>query len=414
MKFSDMWEELTYMASITKKKARQQARNLYEELGSIKKTARELNCSKAAVKRLLGKKWIAQQQSVQRAQPKQTSKTKLEKQHKSERIIESDTQARKSLPLQPPSFDRNKQSGSIHNTRRTDQPIQSSSNVVKTVQGYFEIASSEAWGKGLVPVEPKTHQVTTEDICHIKLPDNFPRIPPRLWARWINLCFYYCGRVNTPALEVSVLLCRNKGDMRKWKIVVPRQSVTSAHVRAEVGPSIDIETGEEYDIFPPPGWLHAGSSHSHNTMSAFFSGTDDKSELSVPGLHIVVGAISKANNSYKQRASVVLRRLRKHVDFEAVVDATPIGNAPFHEKVLDYISTGYSYGGYSYNSDQYSDWSSFWQQRRQSSAPKTRQPSAMELLDDEPDKPSINQILEKAADPEELAGYFDDDMKECY
>ena len=391
MKFFDMWEEFIYMASITKKRERQKARDLYQELGSIKKTARELNCSKAAVKRLLGKKWIAKQQNQLRSKPKQKTKTKPDKQQ-SNRIVDSDTQARRSLPLQHPSFDRNKQSGSIHNGRRIDQPIQNLNNVVRTNQGYFEIASSEAWGKGLIPVEPKKHQVTVEDICHIKLPDDFPKIPPRLWARWINLCFYYCGRVNSSALEVSVLLCRNKGDMRQWKIVVPRQSVTSAHVRAEVGPSIDIETGEEYDIFPPPGWLHAGSSHSHNTMSAFFSGTDDKSELSVPGLHIVVGSISKTNNSYQQRASVVLRRLRKHVDFDEVVDATPVADAPFHEKVLDYISTGYSYD-YGWSSSQshtnkttqesYSDWSSFWKQKRQ--------PSAMELLDD-----------------------YDDDIRECY
>jgi hypothetical protein len=413
-----MWEELTYMTSMTKKKARQHARNLYKELGSIKKTARELNCSKAAAKRLLGKKWIAQQQFQRRLQPaleKAKRRPKPKRQSEvSNRIVDSDTQARKSLPLQHPSFDRSKQSGTIHSSTRKDQPIQNANSVVKTNQGYFEIVSSEAWGKGLIPVKPVVHQITVEDVCHAQLPENFPKIPSRLWARWINLCFYYCGRVHSSALEVSVLLCRNKGDMKHWKIVVPRQSVTSAHVRAEVGPSIDIETGEEYDIFPPPGWLHAGSSHSHNTMSAFFSGTDDRSELSVPGLHIVVGAISKTNNSYQQRASIVLRRLRKHVDFENVVDAIPVEDAPFHPKVLDYISTGYTGGwGWDYKStkEPYSDWGSFWQQKRASNA---RKPSAMELLEDESDKPSINQILEKAADPEELADYFDDDIRERY
>jgi hypothetical protein len=72
-------------------------------------------------------------------------------------------------------------------------------------------------------------------------------------------------------------------------------------------------------------------------MQAFFSSTDDKSELTVPGLHIVVGSIDHKKNEYSYKASIVAQKLRKDIDIEEVVDIEPEDHS-FHKKVLDYIT----------------------------------------------------------------------------
>jgi len=142
---------------------------------------------------------------------------------------------------------------------------------------------------------------------------------------------------NSKDLEVSILLCRKADDLTKWRILVPKQDVSGGSVHAQTAESCDIETGEMITVFPPEGWLHAGSSHSHNSMSAFFSSTDDKSELTVPGAHIVIGNVDKDKMKYEHKASIVLRQLRKKVELFDIVDATP-NKATFHLNVLKMVS----------------------------------------------------------------------------
>ena len=132
-------------------------------------------------------------------------------------------------------------------------------------------------------------------------------------------------------------MLRDNATRTKWKIVVPKQTVSGVSVKSVLANNVDIETGEKYTQFPPEGWVHAGSSHSHNTMQAFFSSTDDKSELTVPGLHIVVGAINHKKNEYSYKASIVAQKLRKEVEIEDVVDIEP-EDLPFHKNILDYIT----------------------------------------------------------------------------
>lgn len=142
----------------------------------------------------------------------------------------------------------------------------------------------------------------------------------------------------TKELEVTALLLRKADDLTQWKIVIPRQSISRAAVQAQIDKTVDIETGEQYSAFPPDGWLHAGSTHSHNTMGVFFSKTDDESELSVPGVHIVVGQISRYQKTYEAKASVVLRQTRKFVAVEDVVEIASDPDANFHANVLEQIS----------------------------------------------------------------------------
>ena len=313
------------------------------------------------------------------------------------------------------SWKGNNYSSSFSSSNEKKQTAQNVNNVISTSRGFFEVHHSDAWGSVLIPVEdPKAMAATAEDIENIKLIENFPKIPAKLWSRWIKLCLYQCyessdserkpeayrqwcsekrdfdfytykngqkihienpaevtgpnakytlephhnyHNYNNKQLEVSVLLCRKADDLTQWRILVPKQQVTHASVSAETKLSIDIETGEVCDVFPPPGWLHAGSSHSHNTMSAFFSGTDDHSELTVPGLHIVVGSIKREAETYDALASIVLRQCRKKVDINAVVDAEHIDEVTFHSNVLECISNK-SYTGTSTSSSSSSSSSS--------------------------------------------------------
>jgi hypothetical protein len=210
----------------------------------------------------------------------------------------------------------------------------------------YKINGSKAWGKYLAKIsDPEGTDVSKKTISEFSLNKNFPKIPAEQWSPYISLCFYMCPanakKLNRfdhdSQLEVQVCLLRDQATLTKWKIVVPKQVVTGTRVDANLQKSIDLVTGEEYTMFPPMGWLHAGSSHSHNTMSAFFSSVDDESEKSVPGLHIVVGSIDHDKMEYEFVASVVLQKNRKTVELDDVVETEPV-SCPFHEKVLDYIS----------------------------------------------------------------------------
>lgn len=223
-----------------------------------------------------------------------------------------------------------------------------SKNVIRSKKhGCFAIRSSNAWGKYLQPVEdPDGVKLTKFERDGIKLIDDFPKVPSDLWSRIIGLYFYMCPPAEELStsyhdnqLEVQICFLRDAETFSKWKVVVPKQVVSGVSVKSELNQCIDIETGEKYEQFPPPGWVHAGSSHSHNTMDAFFSSVDDKSELTVPGLHIVIGNIDHAKMEYSYRASIVLRKQRKDVELEQVVDIDPGLELEFHEGITDYIDT---------------------------------------------------------------------------
>lgn len=213
--------------------------------------------------------------------------------------------------------------------------------MIKTLRtkrdGTFGLRSN-SWGQYLTRVDdPDANvEITKEQLTAIELHDDIQRIPADLWQRWIQLCFHFVKQ-GARNVEVSCRLLRCEEDPSQWRILVPPQEVSSASVRADTfDGAIDIVTGETCPSWPPDGWLPAGSSHSHNTMEAFFSGTDDKYELGDPGLHIVVGSIDVKANRYTLKASVTASRRRFDVPYERVVDATPV-DVTFHPDVLTVV-----------------------------------------------------------------------------
>lgn len=236
--------------------------------------------------------------------------------------------------------------------------------VIRTKKnGCFRETESASWGKYLLPIDdPEGIDIKQEELEGIRLNKNFPKIPADLWTRFIKLAFHYCPEKEkdkkTDDLEVSIVLLRNMTNLNEWKIVVPTQEVSGASVEAKFEKNCDIATGEEYTQFPPNGWVHAGSAHSHNHMSAFFSGTDDENELGVPGAHIVVGKLDPKKESYEYSASVVLQRNRKMVkDLDLLVeDGYP--NVTFHPNVLNYIKVK------EYKMDMMPPWAKYFRGRR--------------------------------------------------
>tara|TARA_R100001244_G_scaffold25113_5_gene25718 strand:- start:4303 stop:5754 length:1452 start_codon:yes stop_codon:yes gene_type:complete len=254
--------------------------------------------------------------------------------------------------------------------RKKELPLPSEmANFVRAEDGCYEVISSSAWGSVIISVrDPDANtKLTHHDRKGIKLIDDFPVLPKELWGPIIGLYFHYCKPpknqwAKSDDNEVSVVLLRRMDDLSKWKVVVPKQIVDGASVRADFEECCDIVTGEKYDSFPPIDkdddgndvfWVHAGSSHSHNTMGAFFSSTDDESELGVPGMHIVVGKIDNKKGEYCPKASIVLRGERKEIDIDDVVDTTPF-SAEFHKNCLELVTEkSYSYNTTPYSSNRY-------------------------------------------------------------
>ena len=215
------------------------------------------------------------------------------------------------------------------------------SDIIRTPRdGCFEVRSN-TWGAFLVSVtDPESNATLEPDaLKSIDLHPDIAPIPAALWSRWVLLCFHFVGKVKGTS-EVSCRLLRHEDDKSKWRILVPQQSVDGAAVRVvSFDEAIDIETGEVITSYPPQGWVACGSSHSHNTMSSFFSDTDDHYELGDPGLHIVVGDINVKANTYTIKASVTANKRRFEVPFAQVLDATPV-RQPFHPDVLQAVTLG--------------------------------------------------------------------------
>jgi len=206
-------------------------------------------------------------------------------------------------------------------------------------EGVWEIRTN-TWGQFLAPtVDPLADTVITqEQLEGFELKTDTPKIPSDLWSRWVDLCIEMTKR-GTGDLEVSCRLVRSIENPSHYRIFIPVQKVTGVSVRVEsFDKAVDIETGELVEQWPPEGWRPCGSSHSHNTMGAFFSGTDDKYELGDPGLHIVVGNIDVDTGTYDLCASITANMRRFLIQPSDVVDYSTASSSTYAPNCLDVIS----------------------------------------------------------------------------
>lgn len=221
---------------------------------------------------------------------------------------------------------------------------------VRTNSGCYGMRRSPMWGRRLVRIEdPMAIALAEDQLKSFELTPNFPRIPPEIWVRVVKLYFHFCDPNNKTVdtvTEVSVRFTRNRNNPALWRCWVPRQEVGagSVHARFDTG-MVDIVTGEMIPaggVWPPEDEFDAGSSHSHNTMSAFFSGTDDANELGCPGIHAVVGNIDIKNKKYVVLVSMVMdgkRYIMKNDDpAKSLIDTSVRTGVAFHPNVLELVT----------------------------------------------------------------------------
>lgn len=104
----------------------------------------------------------------------------------------------------------------------------------------------------------------------------------------------------------------------EWDFIVPTQTVGAAHASYEGAPK-------------RPNWLCAGTIHSHGSMSAFHSGTDDADENFFDGVHITVG---KLDSVPEYSCSLVVQGVREKMEPHDVVD----GMAPVDQVPVQWLS----------------------------------------------------------------------------
>ena len=129
---------------------------------------------------------------------------------------------------------------------------------------------------------------------------NINKIPASSFAKVVD----FFKKVYEEHRGEAVVLLFYQEDTKKYRIVPPHQKVS--------GTSIDYNRGISIK-----GWTMIGTIHSHASMSAFHSGTDDSDEKSFDGLHITIGNVNSENFSIS--ASIVANGYRVHVNPEEYV-----------------------------------------------------------------------------------------------
>jgi hypothetical protein len=191
------------------------------------------------------------------------------------------------------------------------------------------------WGTHYVKVPDPKGKPKPPELDEFWLRSDFSKLPTELLQAIVSLFRSYlepekkkskAAKHTDTTTEVQVCLLRNEEDPNIWKVVVPRQIVGSVTVDATLAESCDILTGEEYTVFPPVGWLHAGSVHSHHSMDSFWSPRDDKGELGVPGMHCTVGKLIQ--DAFTICCSIVMNQKRYIVEADDCLELTDIVRMP--------------------------------------------------------------------------------------
>ena len=194
---------------------------------------------------------------------------------------------------------------------------------------------------------------------------DLPKIPADVWSAVAALYVHFMESEETKdlirgqrtvdnGLEVAVFFTMDI-DTRKVRAWVPTQAISKASVEIDYEmPIMDLVTGEKVEAgIPglPDSEIKIGTSHSHNTMGAYFSGTDDRNELGQPGIHLVAGEFKSDGNkwAYAIASSLVMGGKRyRHVmngdrevvdmNYKDLIEYDGDEETTFDRGVLDLIS----------------------------------------------------------------------------
>lgn len=163
--------------------------------------------------------------------------------------------------------------------------------------------------------------------------------------------------------EVAVVLyfCKEK---EKWGYCVPQQTVSGASVKYDLSKGLDFiheDSLETRTDAIPEGYAQVGSIHSHASMSAFHSGTDNSDEFNFDGIHITIGGFNKPQHEYACRMIISGNEYKKNLS-EVVDFPTKSGIYPkdimskvekpvihIQETAWSGVGSYYGRGGVGYN-----------------------------------------------------------------
>jgi len=167
--------------------------------------------------------------------------------------------------------------------------------------GCFALSNNKLWGPYYIPYHDPEGEDTPDYIEDHYLDPNFAKLPNDLF----NKIFTLFNAFDNKSMEVQVVLGRAQSDIRRWTAFVPEQHNTLTSVNANLLNMVNIETGEESSGLPTQ-YIYAGTKHLHpNNMGAFWSTTDDTSELKNPGMHCTISKTS--GNKFNICASICLK-----------------------------------------------------------------------------------------------------------
>lgn len=208
-------------------------------------------------------------------------------------------------------------------------------------RGYYAL---HKWARGIIlrPAEDPNGASLPEGVMGgILLDATVPKIPAECWTAMQRL-FIHCVEQD-PRKEVGAIDANNEVCVvfatryTDGHVIVAAMPQVVGHARVAMDRTkgaVNLITGEKYPYWPPEGYGEKGDCHSHNTMGAFFSGTDDNDDKGLPGIHMVCGSYARKDGSWTYRiaSSVVADKMR----FQKVLEPTEDDKAPLTMRDMTY------------------------------------------------------------------------------
>ncbi len=163
--------------------------------------------------------------------------------------------------------------------------------------------------EGFFPLKEASFMGEIEDSVYVL--DKF-KIPENLF---LSIEGFFEEVYKTHQSEVAVILYFHK-DADKWGYCVPQQTVSGSSVKYDLSKGLDFihedNLNRRADSIPE-GYAQVGSIHSHASMSAFHSGTDNADEFNFDGIHITIGGFDKPQHEYACRMIISGNEYKKNL-----------------------------------------------------------------------------------------------------
>ncbi len=137
--------------------------------------------------------------------------------------------------------------------------------MLKKSIGFFE---------SLAPIK----EVSTLDALSSYAKLNIEKIPQKEFCKIVSFFKWAYKKYHSEA----IVILHYNDDKKDWKIECPEQIVSAGSVSYEASTAKSLS-----------GYVRIGTIHSHGSMSAFHSGTDDNDEREWDGLHITFGRMNE-------------------------------------------------------------------------------------------------------------------------